>query len=724
MDYNYFRIYRKLFKNLPLRLVLIIPFLIEVTGAVSIVGYLSFSSGQQAIRNLASKLQQEEGERTRLQVLNFIDRYSNNLDVVAEAMKNGLIDPHNQATSEKYLWGLVNQRLFLGIVWGSISGDSILVERTNDNKILAHIAQREVPKGQRLLHGEVKIYRKVYALDQHGNHVKFLKKLLYDARTRPWYTAAVAAKKPVWDDYHIDIANAPAIATNYCYPLYSSNNHLMGVLNSRVDINQIYTFLQQFKVSKTGLIFIVEHSGNMVASSVIKQPFIIKGEKIKRIKAVDIKEPVIQVTAQNLQKRFGSFKAITSSQFFDFIANGKRYFVQVTPIRGGRGIDWLSIVVVPESDFMEHIYTNTRNTIISCLATLAIAILLGWLTSRWISQPLLILSRTAEAIASGNLEQKVPHSFIKELKVLSSSFNYMSQELKTSYQNLEVKIEEVTRKLLETQAQLVQSEKMSSLARLVAGIAHEVNNPASFIQGNLSPLSEYSQSLIELLDLYKQHCPEEIPEIKTKSEEIDLEFLIQDIPKLISSIKSGSERIRDIVKSLRSFSRLDEAELKEVDIHEGIETSLMIIQNRLKNTSKLKEIEVIRDYASLPLIECYAGELNQVFMNILLNAVDALETCDRLENKIIRISTILYNSERVKISIIDNGTGMTEQVKNRLFDPFFTTKPVGKGIGMGMSISHQIVTQRHHGSLICFSEVGKGTEVLIDIPTKQFTLSV
>ena len=721
MDYNYFRIYRKLFNNLPLRLVLIIPFLIEVTGAVSIVGYLSFSSGQQAIINLASKLQQEEGERTRLQVLNFIDRYSNNLDVVAEAMKNGLIDPHNQATSEKYLWGLVNQRLFLGIVWGSISGDSILIERTNDNKILAHIAQREVPKGQGLLHRGVKIYRKVYALDEHGNHVKFLKKLLYDARTRPWYTAPVAAKKPVWSDYHIDIANAPAIATNYCYPLYSSNNHLMGVLNSRVDISQIYTFLQQFKVSKTGLIFIVEHSGNMVASSVIKQPFIIKGDKIKRIKAVDIKEPVIQVTAQNLQKRFGSFKAITSSQFFDFMASGKRYFVQVTPIQGGRGIDWLSIVVVPESDFMEHINTNTRNTIISCLATLAIAILLGWLTSRWISQPLLKLSRTSEAIASGNLEQKAPDSFIKELKILSSSFNHMSRELNTSYQNLEANIEEVTRKLLQTQAQLVQSEKMSSLAQLVAGIAHEMNNPASFIQGNLSHLSEYNQRLIELLYLYKQHCREEIPEIQTKSEEIELEFLIQDIPKLISSIKSGSDRIRDIVKSLRSFSRLDEAELKEVDIHEGIETSLMIIQNRLQNTSKSREIQVMRNYASLPLIECYASELNQVFMNILLNAVDALENCDKLEKKIIRISTVLYDSEIVRISITDNGIGMTEQVKNRLFDPFFTTKPVGKGVGLGMSISHQIVTQRHQGSLMCFSEVGKGTEVLIEIPTQQVT---
>jgi len=720
MDYNYFRIYGKLFHNLPLRLVLIIPFLLQIIGAVSIVGYLSFSSGQNAIRNLASKLQQEVGERTRLQVLNFIDYYANNLDVAAEAMKNGLIDPHNQAISEKYLWGLVHQKLFLGITWGSVSGDSILIERTNDNKILAHVGHREAMIG----HHGVNIYRKVYTLDQHGNHVKYLKKILFDPRTRPWYTAPVAAKKPVWGDYHVDLANSSLIAINYCYPLYSSNNHLMGVLNSRVDISQIYIFLQQFKVSKTGLIFIVEHSGNIVASSVIKQPFIIQGNQIKRVKAVDVKESVIQVTAQNLQKRFGSFKAITSSHFFDFIANGKRYFVQVTPIRDGRGIDWLSIVVVPESDFMEHINANTRNTIISCLATLAIAILLGWLTSRWISQPLLKLSRTSEAIASGKLEQKAPDSFIKELKILSSSFNHMSQELNTSYQNLEANIEEVTRKLLQTQVQLVQSEKMSSLAQLVAGIAHEMNNPASFIQGNLSHLSEYNQSLIELLDLYKQHCREEIPEIQTKSEEIELEFLIQDMPKLISSIKSGSDRIRDIVKSLRSFSRLDEAELKEVDIHEGIETSLMIIQNRLQNTSKFREIQVMRNYASLPLIECYASELNQVFMNILLNAVDALENCDKLEKRIIRISTLLYNSEVVRISITDNGTGMTEQVKNRLFDPFFTTKPVGKGVGIGMSISHQIVTQRHQGSLMCFSEVGKGTEVLIEIPTKQVTPNI
>ena len=184
-------------------------------------------------------------------------------------------------------------------------------------------------------------------------------------------------------------------------------------------------------------------------------------------------------------------------------------------------------------------------------------------------------------------------------------------------------------------------------------------------------------------------------------------------------MKVGSERIRDIVKSLRNFSRLDEADFKAVDIHEGIESTLMILQNRLKPRDTHPEIEVIKEYGNLPQIECYAGQLNQVFMNILINALDALDERDRVEKKTIRISTSLYNSELVRICIADNGCGITEEVKKRLFDPFFTTKSVGKGTGMGMSISYQIVIQKHKGKLWCTSEPGERTEFWIEIPLNQ-----
>ncbi|BAZ32421.1 multi-sensor signal transduction histidine kinase [Cylindrospermum sp. NIES-4074] len=279
--------------------------------------------------------------------------------------------------------------------------------------------------------------------------------------------------------------------------------------------------------------------------------------------------------------------------------------------------------------------------------------------------------------------------------------------------------------------QLVQSEKMSSLGQLVAGVAHEINNPVSFIYSNLAPANEYIQDLIRLLQVYQQHYPHPAPEITATSEDIDLNFLMADLPKLLTSMKVGAQRIKDIVLSLRNFSRLDEAEKKAVNIHEGIDSTLMILANRLKPTSNRPEIEVIKGYTDLPLVECYAGQLNQVFMNILANAIDALEesfvsqqvsnrqlTTDKPQ---IRINTEVTGSSQVIIRIADNGVGIPEAVQQRLFDPFFTTKPVGKGTGLGLSISHNIITEQHRGILKCNSAPSKGTEFVIAIPLNQQT---
>jgi PAS domain S-box-containing protein len=272
-------------------------------------------------------------------------------------------------------------------------------------------------------------------------------------------------------------------------------------------------------------------------------------------------------------------------------------------------------------------------------------------------------------------------------------------------------------------AQLVQSEKMSSLGQLVAGVAHEINNPVSFIYGNITPANQYIQDLIKLIQLYQQHYPKPVPEIITEIAEMDLEFIIVDLPKLLNSMEFGAERIKDIVLSLRNFSRLDEAEMKAVNIHEGIDGALMILQNRLKASPERPTIEVIQKYGQLPKIECYAGQLNQVFMNILANAIDALEESlikgQITGNAKIEINTELTNNKQVIIQIQDNGIGIPEDIQKRLFEPFFTTKPVGKGTGLGLSISYQIITEKHHGSLQCISAPGTGTEFIITIPLKQ-----
>jgi signal transduction histidine kinase len=306
--------------------------------------------------------------------------------------------------------------------------------------------------------------------------------------------------------------------------------------------------------------------------------------------------------------------------------------------------------------------------------------------------------------------------------------------LENSNAELEARVEERTfelktalSELQRTQAQVIQSEKMSSLGQLVAGIAHEINNPVNFIHGNITHLDEYTQNLLEMIYLYQERHSSHDPEIEALAEEIDLEFLIEDLQKMLSSMKMGTERIRNIVLSLRNFSRMDEAEFKAVDIHEGIESTLLILQHRLKDKPDSPTIEVIRDYGNLPQVECYPGQLNQVLMNILVNAMDAFDEVDikRTYQQIqenpsqITIRTSVVDSQLVEIVIADNAQGMPESVQKRIFDPFFTTKPVGKGTGMGMAISYQIITEKHSGKLQCFSSLGEGTKFIIQVPIRQ-----
>ncbi len=270
--------------------------------------------------------------------------------------------------------------------------------------------------------------------------------------------------------------------------------------------------------------------------------------------------------------------------------------------------------------------------------------------------------------------------------------------------------------LQNTQTQLIQAEKMSSLGQLVAGVAHEINNPINFIYGNINYLEEYTQELLHLFALYQKFSCHQIPEIKEYAQKIDLEYLIDDLPKIISSMKMGAERIMEIVLSLRNFSRLDEAEMKKVNIHEGIDSTLLILQHRLKGQGNSPPIEVVKKYRDLPLVECYPSQLNQVFMNIISNAIDALDNYNTKSSRQITIATELLASNLVAIKIADNGPGIPEKIRARIFDPFFTTKPVGKGTGLGLSISYKIVVEKHKGQLKCISQPGQGTEFWIEIP--------
>lgn len=394
------------------------------------------------------------------------------------------------------------------------------------------------------------------------------------------------------------------------------------------------------------------------------------------------------------------------------------------------------------------------------------------LLARSFTRPIIDLTDATEQMSQGEYDRALTQfhrRYVRdEISQLASSFERMveqvqqrEEDLASANSNLEEQVRQRTQELEEnnahlkqtlqdlkaTQSQLIQTEKMSSLGQLVAGLAHEINNPLSFIQSNLLHAREYMQHVLEMLHLYQSHVPE-LPAACEKAEELGLEFIQDDLPKLLGSMQVGTQRISEIVRSLRVFARLDESEVKSVDLHEGLDSTLLLLNSRLRGTPSRADIRIVREYGDLPLVECYAGQINQVFMNLLSNAIDALEalreqadgsrsaagqdhspaycmdwakdllTEEQDEIPTIRIRTRLVEGNRVSVCIADNGIGISTDVQQRIFNPFFTTKPVGRGTGLGLSICHQIITERHGGTLKCTSCPAEGSEFCFEIPLK------
>jgi signal transduction histidine kinase len=718
-----------------LQLVLIVPFVLQIFGIVGLVGYLSFKNGEKAVNDLADQLM----ERTSGEVNQHLDAYLSIphkvIQLNADAIHMGLLNVRERLKVGKYFWHQMQAYDLTFISLNLATGEGTGAGRYDGKTVTIDdnaIKTPSLPKNT-----------KTYLTDNDGNPTQVMTTSTWDTLNELAYTEPVKAGKAIWVRIYTyyDPAYPPYIVASAGRPIYDASKKLIGVVGAEIHLLKLSEFLQKLNVSRFGQVFVMERDGMLVASSAQEKPFTVANNEIKRLKAIDSPNPVLQSIAKQLQQRIPNFQSITNTQKLKVNVQGENFYVHIVPWRDQHGLDWLVVVGIPEKTYMAQIHANTQISILLCFGALIVAMTIGIFTSRWIAHPILRLNQTTQAIAFGDLQPTFQEWNINELNTLAHSFNQMAGQLRESFialensnAELEVRVEQRTvqlkttlSELQRTQAQVVQNEKMSSLGQLVAGIAHEINNPVNFIHGNITHLDEYTQNLLQMIYLYQQRHSSHDPEIQALAEEIDLEFLIEDLQKMLASMKMGTERIRNIVLSLRNFSRMDEAEFKAVDIHEGIESTLLILQHRLKDKPDRPAIEVIKDYSKLPQVECYPGQLNQVFMNILVNAIDALDELDikRTSQQIeenpsqVIIRTSVVDSQSIEIAIADNAQGMTESVQSRIFDPFFTTKPVGKGTGMGMAISYQIITEKHGGKLQCFSSLGQGTNFIIQVPIQQ-----
>ena len=709
----------KISGKLPLRIILTLLFVLQVIIAVGLVGWLSFSNGQRAVNDLATQLRNELTFRIQQHLQTYLEMPHLVNQLNANAIRLGTLDLKNTELLEMHLWHQKKQfKMVSYTAIGTETGNYIGAQFFADGSSII----------EKMKMSEDESTMQTWQMSEMGEF-DFLEKEKpnYDPRTRPWYKLAKAKGAAVWTDiYAYFSGESMTISANQ--PIYNQEGRFVGVASADLILSEIGRFLSTLHVGKTGQTFIIEKTGDLVASSTVAQPFKKEEGRAERLQAVNSDDPLLQASAKFLLSQFDNdLRYIRDSHHLNFDMAGENTFLQVTPLRDKRGLDWLIVVVIPEADFMQHIHENTQITMIFMAIALVIAIIVGFVTAKWIVRPILDLRDAAKGLENYEWEQPLPIERKDEIGELARSFDSMASALKEFISTLERKVRERTQELAKayqrlkaSQAQLVQSEKMASLGQMVAGVAHEINTPLGYVKNNvetmqdmLVPIEELvvaNQELLQLVSadiINESAVTQQMDTVTGLTHSLQEDDVLKDMQELSKDSIYGIEQISDIVISLKNFSRLDQAKEAQIDLNENLDNVLKIAHNLLKH-----KVTVKKDYGKIPKIQCSPSQINQVFLNLITNAAQAIEK----EPGLLTIKTMTDN-KRVQVTIKDNGKGISHEVLPKIFDPFFTTKPVGHGTGLGLSISYQIIRQ-HKGSIKVASEPGKGAKFVVTLPIK------
>ena len=669
--------------KIPLRLVWVVPFVLQIVAAVGVTGYLSFRNGQKAVNELATQLRSEVGAR----IDQHLDSYLltpvaiNQMNV--DAFELGLLDLYKFETAGRYFWKQMQVFDQVGYIsYGLATGEYVGAGRwLDDGSITVDELSAQT---------QWKNYN--YAVDSQGKRTELMDVTDYNFQTEAWYTETIRAGKPNWNQAYNwdDQPETLSIAANY--PIYSDNNTLISIFSVDLILSGISQFLRSLEISPSARTFILERDGLVLASSTEKSYTLVDGEA-QRLNILNSNDPLIQATAKHLQDQFGDFRQITTTELLDFKLNGDRQFVQVSPWQDELGLDWLVVVVMPESDFMRQIYTNTRTTILLCLAALLIAIYFGLITSRWIAQAVRRLSLASAAIAQGDLDQKVEVKGVKELEMLSESFNQMAKQLKESFEQLEVRVAQRTTQL--RQAKEAADAANRAKSDFLANMSHELRTPLNAILG--------------------------FTQILNRDSSLSREQLEQ-----LGIINRSGEHLLSLINDILDLSKIEAGRLllceNDFDLYRLLDTveEMFLLRAEAKGLQLYfkREPEVPR------YVRTDEQKLLQILINLLGNAIKFTQegaVALRVSVGADRPSTDLLDRVfTLQFAVEDTGAGIAPNELDHLFEPFVQTEAgrhSGQGTGLGLPISRRFV-ELMGGSLSVSSTLSQGTTFQFTIPVE------